>query len=139
MTLQDRMQAALIRRGWTTDYTALTERYLVMKPTRGAEPPWRDSAKARLYLGPAGALRISTEGSIRSSVPWEWLKKQLLTEENDMDSVTYRGYNIRRNGEQFEVWLRDARDTDQLFVSAEKAMDHVDKRRRDAFKQATKA
>jgi hypothetical protein len=81
LTIKQRLQAALERRGWTVEKN--TARYLVMRPPMpkpGEIQVSFTSQSRRMYLGVSGALRTSRDGKVTTCVPVrEDYKNTLLT------------------------------------------------------------
>lgn len=77
MTIATHLIAGLQRLGWEIDPNPRTGKYLVMRPANATWPN-NFSAKARFFIGRAGALRYHPDGIVNRSVPWERAKRIVL-------------------------------------------------------------
>lgn len=73
MTIQDRLKAELILRGWTVDEGARSRKYITMRPPTGYS-----LQSARFYLGKSGSCRFSKKGTVATAYPVPKAKADLL-------------------------------------------------------------
>ena len=84
-TLQSRLVAALVARGYVEDRASRVTRYRVFKPTSATrsllKPDPEHDLTHRVYSGKMGALRRSSKGTVAGAVPFsDRTVKRLLAE-----------------------------------------------------------
>lgn len=90
-TLQSRLVAALLARGYVEDHASRVTRYRVFRPTAATrsllKPNPEHDLTHRVYSGKMGALRFSPHGTVAGAIPFSERTTQRLLAEADVGGI----------------------------------------------------